>query len=97
MERIRRLALRKSLSGYGLLFDRVLPAELLAEIDPTVRNRHFGHLPVFWAWIGQLLEHNASCSRGLTLIQAWCTAAGMAAPGGDTSSYCQARRRITDN
>ena len=49
---------------------------------------------VFWAWIGQLLEENASCSRGLSLIQAWCAGAGIEPPAGDTSSYCQARMRV---
>ena len=45
---------------------------------------------------GQILEQNASCSRGLGLIQAWCIGAGLNAPTGDTSSYCQARMRIPD-
>lgn len=94
MQQFRASALRNSISGYGLLFDDVLPAEFLAEIDPTRRNRHFGHRPVFWAWIGQILEQNGSCSRALSLIQAWCVKAGLAAPGSGTSSYCKARKRL---
>lgn len=90
------MALRQSPGGYGLLFEKVLAPEFLVSIDPTKRNRHFGHIPVFWAWVGQLLEHNASCSRGLSLIQAWCTGAKIAPPKGDTSAYCQARKRICD-
>lgn len=96
IRRIRHFALRGSLSGYALLFEDVLPAEFLLEIDQTKRRRHFGAVPVFWAWLGQILEKNASCSRGLSLIQAWCTGAGIEPPAGDTSSYCQARLRVGD-
>lgn len=96
IRQFRRLALRRSPGGYGLLFEKVLAPEFLASIDPTKRNRHFGHIPVFWAWVAQILEHNASCSRGLSLVQAWCTAAKMAPPKGSTSAYCQARKRICE-
>ena len=95
MRRFRQLALRHSLAGYALLFENVLEPEFLASVDPTNRNRHFGHLPVFWAWIGQILEHNASCSRALGLIQAWSSGAGIPAPKGDTSGYCQSRQRLS--
>lgn len=94
LRRFRLNSLQDSLSGYGLLFDSILPAEFLARIDPTKRDRVFGHLPVFWAWLGQILEHNASCSRALTLIQAWNAGAGAPTPKGDTSGYCQARLRV---
>ena len=60
MRRIRQFALRRSLSGYGMLFEKVLPVEFLCEIDQTKRHRHFGCVPVFWAWTGQILEKNAS-------------------------------------
>lgn len=89
MRRVRHYALRRSFSGYALLFVNILPAEFLAEIDHTKRQQHFGPIPVFWAWIGQILEKNASCSLGLSLIQAWCTGAGIKLPAGDTNSYCQ--------
>jgi hypothetical protein len=38
------------------MFSCVLPGFFLEEIDPTVRQRHFGHGPVFWAWLAQILE-----------------------------------------
>jgi hypothetical protein len=79
-----------------MLFDDVLPPEFLVGIDKTKRNRHFGAIPVFWAWLGQILEENASCSRGLSLIQTWCVGAGLKPPTGDTSSYCQSRMRVPD-
>jgi hypothetical protein len=77
-----------------MLFEDVLPAEFLVGIDKTKRNRHFGAIPVFWAWLGQILEENASCSRGLSLIQTWCVGAGLKPPTGDTSSYCQSRMLV---
>ena len=89
--------LRHSISGYALLFESVLPAGFLEGIDPTKRQRHFGHIPVFWAWLGQILEANASCSKALTLIQAWYQASGLAAPTGGTSGYCMARAGLRED
>jgi hypothetical protein len=92
IRQFRQSALRQSLAGYALLFEKVLEPEFLAKIDPTKRNRHYGHLPVFWASIEQILEHNASCSRALGLIPAWCSGAGVPAPKGDASGYGQASK-----
>lgn len=94
LHRFRLRSLRDTLSSYALLFDAVLPAEFLTKIDPTKRDRHFGHVTVFWAWLGQILEHNASCSRALSLVQAWCVGSGIGPPKGGTSAYCQGRLRI---
>ena len=44
----------------------------------------------------QILEANASCSRALGLLQSWYQSAGIPVPQGDTSSYCQARKRLPD-
>jgi len=65
--------------------------------DPTCRQRHYGHIPVFWAWLSQILEANASCSKALGLIQAWCRASGLPVPQGDTSGYCSARMRLKED
>jgi len=85
---------RRSLSGYAVLFEDVIPGEFLASIDPTERQRSFGHVPVFWAWLAQLLEANASCQKAVSLIQSWCRASKLAVPSSDTSSYCKARCRL---
>lgn len=85
---------RDSLCGYALMFARFLPASFLAQIDPTPRHRHFGHLPVFWAWLAQILETNASCAKAVSLIQAWSRAADLTVPSSQTGGYCQARGRI---
>ena len=65
----RQRANRTSLCDYALLFNDVLRSENLAQIDPTKRQRHFGQLIVFWAWLAQIFELNASCSRAVRMIQ----------------------------
>lgn len=85
---------RNSLCGYSEMFADVLPPEFLAEIDPTTRNRHYGSIPVFWAWIAQALEGNASCSKAVAMIQTWSRSHGLPVPSSDTSSYCKGRERL---
>lgn len=84
----------QSLSGYAVMFADVLPAGFLSEIDPTKRNRHFGCLPVFWAWFAQIIEGNASCSKAVAMIQSRHRAHDLPAPSADTSSYCKGRQRL---
>jgi len=86
----RERVLRKSISGYPLLFESVLPPDFLEEIAPTRRQRSFGHIPVFCDWLAQILEANASCSKAPGLIQSWYHASGLTAPTGGTSGYCMA-------
>lgn len=78
------------------MFTDVLPAAFLKRIDPTKRNRHFGHIPVFWAWLAQVLEGNASCSKAIGFVQSWCRSQSLPVPSSDTSSYCKARCRLSD-
>ena len=85
--------IKQSLSGYCLLFERTLSGTFLENIDPTKRQRSYGHLPVFWAWLGQIFETNASCSRAVSMVQAWCRTLNLPAPTNDTSPYCQARKQ----
>lgn len=85
---------RNSLSGYSVLFADVLPPDFLTAIDPTARQRSFGHLPVFWAWLAQILEANASCQKAVGHIQSWAATCGLPVPSSDTSSYCKARGRM---
>jgi hypothetical protein len=96
IRRSRRLMVDRCLNGYALLFEPILPAGFLASIDTTRRQRFFGHIPVFWAWIAQILEANSSCSKALGLIQSWHQANGTPAPRGDTSGYCQGRIRLEE-
>lgn len=79
------------------MFADVLPASFLREADPTARNRHFGCLPVFWAWFAQIIEGNASCSKAVALMQSWCRSQSLPVPSSDTSSYCKGRQRLDDS
>jgi hypothetical protein len=92
----REQTIRQSICGYALLFSDALPPHLLEANDPTRRQRHYGHIPVFWAWLSQILEANASCSKALASIQAWYRASSLPVPCGDTSGYCNARTRLTE-
>lgn len=85
-----------ALADLGNLFCEVLPLAILHRAQEHLRSRVFPEVVVFWAWISQLLESNASCARGLTLVQNWYDAAGLPVPAFDTSSYCRARARLSD-
>jgi len=97
LQRFRRQLIKRSLSGYSLIFEEILPAAFLEKIDPTKKQRHYGHLPVFWAWLSQILEANASCTKAVSMVQAWCRALDLPVPSGDTSPYCQGRKRLTED
>lgn len=97
IRRLRESLAGESLSGYAVMFADVLPAPFLKGIDNTRRNRHFGHQPVFWAWLAQILEGNASCSKAIGFIQSWCRSQNLPIPSSDTSSYCKARPRLSDS
>lgn len=94
IQKLRTQLTRSSLSGYAVLFEDVLPASWLTEIDPTSRQRAYGHLPVFWAWVAQILQGNASCTKAASMIQSWCRTLGLPAPKSGSSAYCLARKRI---
>lgn len=79
-----------------MLFEEILTMDFLASIDPTRRQRHFGHIPVFWTWIAQILEGNDSCQKAVAMIQSWSQANGLPVPASSTSSYCQARQRLSE-
>lgn len=87
----------QSLSGYSVLFDSVLPADFLQSIDRTKRQRSFGHLPTFWAWLSQILHANRSCQHALSMVQSWYASRLLPVPACDTSSYCKARQRIDES
>jgi len=88
--------LSKSISDLGVLFAEILPPELLSQAGKEIRRRVFPEEITFWAWVSQLLEGNSSCANALTLIQGWYSDADLAVPSFDTSSYCRARQRLSE-
>jgi len=55
---VREQVMRDSLSGYALLFEPILASDFLQQINPTKRERVYGAVPTFWAWLAQILEFN---------------------------------------
>ncbi len=84
-----------SIADLGVLFSSILPVPLLRAAEQQIRSRVFPEVMVFWAWISQLLESNASCAKALTRVQNWYDSAGLPAPAFDTSAYCRARSRLS--
>lgn len=75
-------------------FAHILPADFLHGLSVSRRIRQYCNVTVFWAWLAQILEANASLSKGVSLIQAWCEDAGLPAPGKDTGAYSKGRGRL---
>lgn len=96
IRRLRESLTAESLSGYAVMFADILDAGFMRAIDSTRRNRQFGCQPVFWSWLAQILEGNASCTKALALLQTWCHSQGLPVPSSDTSSYCKGRLRLCD-
>ncbi len=90
----RRSLTESSIATYALQFAHILPAIFLHEQSNSKRMRHYCNVVVFWAWLAQILEANASCSKAVSLIQAWCDDSDLPRPSADTGAYCKARSRV---
>ena len=97
IQSLRKGLIKDSLSGYAVLFQSVLPSRFLEAHKPKGRERHFGHTTVFWAWVAQILEANASCIKAVSFVQALCRTHKLPVPISDTSAYCQARGRLSED
>jgi hypothetical protein len=73
-----------------------LPVSLLAK--PTAgsnsRERVYSLPRIFWGWLWQMLNHNASCREVVRQVQALHSLHGGPAVDEDTGGYCQARTRL---
>lgn len=83
-----------SISTYALQFSHILPAGFMDEASLSQRVRHYCNIVVFWAWLSQILEANASLSKAVALVQSWCEEAGLPRPCGDTGGYSKGRSRL---
>lgn len=90
----------RSITDLRTVFADVLPVEKMEAANSAGpgdrRRRLFPQVIVFWAWVSQLLEFNASCNKALTLIQSWYSNSGLKVPGFNSSSYCRARAGLSD-
>ena len=83
-----------ALSDLALLFGSLLPAVFLQDISFNKRRRVYTEVVVFWAWLGQVLLFNASCSKAVTMIRSWCSTQKLPAPSAGNGAYCSARKRL---
>lgn len=82
------------MATYAVQFEHILPAKFLDDISTSQRIRHYSNVIVFWAWLAQILEANASFTKAVSLVQAWCDDAGLPKPKSDTGAYSKARGRV---
>ena len=90
----RRSLADSSIATYAMQFSHILPADFLHGLSVSQRIRHYCNVVVFWAWLAQILETNASLSKAVSLVQAWCADSGLPVPGKDTSAYSKGRGRL---
>jgi hypothetical protein len=90
----RRALTDSSIATYAMQFSHILPADFLHGLSVSKRIRQYCNVVVFWAWLAQILEANASLSKAVSLIQAWCDDAGLPAPNKDTGAYSRGRGRL---
>lgn len=90
----RRSLAESSVSTYAMQFSHILSAEFLHGLSGSQRIRQYCNVVVFWTWMAQILEANASLSKAVSLVQAWCEDAGLPSPGEDTGSYSRGRGRL---
>lgn len=90
----RRSLTESSIATYALQFSHILPADFLHGLSLSKRIRHYCNVVVFWTWLAQILEMNASLSKAVSLVQAWCDDHGLPVPNRDTSAYSKARGRL---
>lgn len=82
------------LSDYALQFEPFIDPALLDSLSQTRRRQHYDNVTTFWAWLSQIIEQNASCSKAVSMVQTWCAQAGRPIPCSATGAYCQARQRL---
>lgn len=97
--------LQNSITDYGVLFNDIVPIQLLHEASSEKRTRTFPEVVTFWAWASQILECNSSCAKVVATVQAWYAEANksrspeqeLKIPSNNSASYCDARKRLSMN
>lgn len=75
-------------------FSHILPADFLQGLSVSQRVRQYCNVVVFWTWLAQILEANASLSKAVSLVQAWCEDLNLPLPNEDTGAYSRGRGRL---
>ncbi|EAQ77970.1 IS4 family transposase [Blastopirellula marina] len=77
-----------------LLLPSGVVAAICHEIGFSFRERIYSPMIVVWMFVMQTLSADHSCQQVVTRLNAWRLAQGLSRCSGDTTSYCQARRRL---
>lgn len=77
-----------------LLLPSGVVAAICQEIGFSFRQRVYSPMVVVWMFVMQTLSADRSCQQVVTRFNAWRMAQGLPRSSGDTTSYCQARRRL---
>lgn len=85
---------RRPIADNARLFASFLPHGWMRQLHGNVRHRHFDPSVTFWAWTDQILDGNASCSKAVSRVQAWCVEKRLPVPSSSTGAYCMARQRL---
>jgi Transposase DDE domain len=87
--------------GDGLAFAEVLPAErverALAEEGANWREIAFTPLLTLWAFLGQVINADASCRAAVARVLAWLASRGQKPCRPQTGPYCKARKRLPES
>jgi hypothetical protein len=81
-----------SLDGLAKVITRFIPQRWFA--GEGQRQSVSTPFVTFCAFLGQVLQRDASCREAVRRVQAWCHALGLPEPDDNTSGYCQARLRL---
>ena len=87
-----------SLSQWRAAFASMIPDSLLAPKKKGAgsRERLFSPLVTFWAFLSQVLSPNSACREAVRKVQAWWMLRSPLEISADTSAYCQARQRLSE-
>lgn len=91
----RRIA-RSTIADSARMFAPILDPRFMDELGSSVRRQSYDEVTTFWAWTGQILGGNDSCSQAVGQVQAWCAEAGKPVPASNTAAYCTARGRLSE-
>jgi hypothetical protein len=75
---------------------RFVPDALLGRHTQGGRDRLFSPLVTFWAFLSQVLNPQSACRDAVRKAQAWCSLGRRLPISSNTSAYCQARGRLSD-
>jgi len=86
-----------SISSLGECFAQFIPSKVLEKGDAGSfsRCRVFSKTNTFWAFFSQVLDADGGCQEVVRKIQALAASRSLPSPSASTSTYCQARAKLS--